>query len=232
MLLIFPYPRATHCLLLNLPYIFWNVDKNFHYLTKQSSLHFSGIKYYALQASWTTSQFVKKQMIDQWLCIDTSLWLVLLFPRQTLNFEMIALWAGDVSPSFGDMTKTGEEDLDKRLFDHWLRRSWQQHSDICTGCKFLLTAVAFVLWNLLKPRISSEPTILSCPWSMRLLTRVTVFLTLGKCSVSTREDFESKGPHRVICSLLLSLCFIQHYSDGIENRSMGLLGKKNFYMTG
>ena len=50
------------------------------------------------------------------------------------------------------MTNTGEEDIDKELLDHWLRRSWQ-HSSICTGCNFLLTAVASVLWNLLKQRI-------------------------------------------------------------------------------
>ena len=55
------------------------------------------------------------------------------------------------------MTKTGEEDLDKEMLDHWLRRSWQQHSGICTHCKFLLTAVASVLWNLLKPRIRPKP---------------------------------------------------------------------------
>ena len=65
---------------------------------------------------------------------------------------MIAQWAGNVSPSFGDMTKTGEEDLDKEMLDHWLRRFWQQHSGICTHCKSLLTAVASVLWNLLGSR--------------------------------------------------------------------------------
>ena len=157
MLFIFPSPRAHHCLLLNLPYIFWNVDGNFHYLTTQSSVHFSVIKYYALQASWSISQFLKKQMIDQWLCIDTSLWSVFLFLRQTLNFGDDCTVSWGCFTIFWDMTKTGEEDLDKGLLDHWLRKSWQQHSDICTGCKSLLTAVASVLWSLLKPRLRLKP---------------------------------------------------------------------------
>jgi len=29
-----------------------------------------------------------------------------------------AQWAGNVSPSSGDKTKTGEEDLDKEMLDH------------------------------------------------------------------------------------------------------------------
>ena len=147
---------------------------------------------------------------------------------------MISLWAGDVSPSLGDMTKTWEEDIDKELLDHWLRRSRQQHSSICAGCKFLLTAVASVLWNLLKPRIRHKPELwahgLACPWSMRLVTGVTVFLTLGKCSVSTRDDFEAKGPQRVTYPLLLSLCFIQHYSDGTGKWSVHLLKRPFFYI--
>ena len=66
---------------------------------------------------------------------------------------------------------------------------------------------------------------------MRLVTGVTVFLTLGKCSVSTRDDLRAKG-HKVICSLLLSLCFIQHYNDGTEKLSVDLLKRTDIYMTG
>ena len=58
-----------------------------------------------------------------------------------------------------------------------------------------------------------------------------MFLTLGKYSVSTRDDFEGKGPQRVTYSLLPSLCFIQHYSDGIEKRSVHLLKRPVFYIT-
>ena len=148
---------------------------------------------------------------------------------------MISLWAGDVSPSLGDMTKTWEEDIDKELLDHWLRRSRQQHSSICAGCKFLLTAVASVLWNLLKPRIRHKPELwahgLACLWSMRLVTGVAVFLALGKCSVSARDDSEAKGPQRVTCPLLLSLRCTPHYRDGTEKRSAHLLKRPFFYIT-
>ena len=147
---------------------------------------------------------------------------------------MISLWAGDVSPSLGDMTKTWEEDIDKELLDHWLRRSRQQHSSICAGCKFLLTAVASVLWNLLKPKIRHKPELwahgLAYPWSMRLVTGVAVFLTLGKCSVSARDDSEAKGAQRVTCPLLLSLCCTPHYRDGTENWSARLLKRPIFYI--
>ena len=73
--------------------------------------------------------------------------------------------------------------------------------------------------------------VLDGPLSMRLVTGVTVFLTLGECSLSTRDDLRAKS-HKVICSLLLSLCFIQHYNDGTEKLSVDLLKRTDFYMTG
>lgn len=51
----------------------------------------------------------------------------------------------------GDMTKIGEEDLDKELLDHWRRRSWQQHSGICCLVVSLYQQLLPRLWNLLKP---------------------------------------------------------------------------------
>ena len=149
---------------------------------------------------------------------------------------MTAQWAGNVSPSLGDMTKIGEEDLDKELLDHWLRRSWQQHSGICcTGCESLPTAVASVLWNLLKPRIRHKSELWARGPSLSLKYEagdgVTVFLNLGKCSLSTRGDLRAKG-HTVTCSLLLPLCCIPHYRDGTEKWSAGLLKRTDFYMTG
>lgn len=119
-----------------------------------------------------------------------------LFLSWTLNFlDDFCCELGDVSPSLGDVTKTWEEDIDTELLDHWLRRSWQQHSSICAGCKFY--------WQLLPlfsgtssnqgsdTSLSSGPMVTACPWSE--MTGVMVFLTLGECSVSTRDDSEAEA---------------------------------------
>ena len=47
-----------------------------------------------------------------------------------------------------DVTKTGQEDLDRELLDHWLRDPGNNTAtDTCTGFKSLTAAVVSVLWK-------------------------------------------------------------------------------------
>ena len=146
------------------------------------------------------------------------------------------LWVGDASPSLGDMTKTGQENLNKELLDHWLTNPGNNTLQRAPALVVSLQQQQLLLFSGNKPGSRHKCELWAhspgCPWSMRLVIGVTVFLTLGKCSVSTRDDFEAKEPWRVICSLLPTLCFSQHCSNGIENRCMHLLGSTNFHMTG
>ena len=100
----------------------------------------------------TLENVFEEEMIKQWFWIDTPLWLVFFFQNQTLNFTE----DGSTHPVswgclsfFGGMTKTGEEDLDKELLDHWLRdpgnNTLQQISALVVNS--LLAAVVSVLWK-------------------------------------------------------------------------------------
>ena len=129
---------------------------------------------------------LKNQMIKQWLWIDISLWLVFLLQSQTLNVtegvkELLDHWLADP----GNNT----------LMPALVPSLYQQQFFLFCGNK--PSSFCFVETS---KSLSSEPMTLVCPWSMRLVTLVTVFLTLGKCSLSARDDLRSKG-HEVLFAL-------------------------------
>ena len=96
------------------------LERGWEFLSQYSFLWYNNVFHKLHRASENVSE---EEMIEQWFRIDTPSWSVFLFQSQTLNFTE----DGSTHPVswgclsfFGGLTKTGQEDLDKELLDHWL----------------------------------------------------------------------------------------------------------------
>ena len=120
------------------------LERGWEFLSQYSFLWLNNVFHKLHGAS---ENFFEEEMIEDRFWIDTPLWLVFLFQSQTLNFTEDAVSWGCLA-ILQDVTKTGQEDLDRELLDHWLRDPGNNTAtDTCTGFKSLTAAVVSVLWK-------------------------------------------------------------------------------------